>query len=1162
MTPPVRLTSLTLEKYGPFENRVLNFRSDAALHVVFGRNEAGKSVTLRALADLICGFPPSIKSDDCRVVRFKSGDLRLAATMLHADGRTFSFRRRAGRQNTLLGVTDNDKCDEATFRQFAGMPERKDFENEFGLTAEALRNGEQALLAAGGRLAETLAAGSAHLSVLSKVRSQLQDDAAALYLSSGRKKLLNDAIERFQTAGKDFRAAVVTGDALKRARDVLDEAETHRLQINERHRDMERRKKLLERAQRTRDKLRQRAQTLARLVEFSSLPEVGETTFTAWSKACERETILVQEIAAAEAKLDELENQAIGLDPSRDLLAAAGEIGQLLEARGAAKGSNDDLPKREEAFRAALQKLQEAARALGLADADANANALIDSMPNDLALTRVRELLRRRIALQAARESAKGRVEKALLRQRALDQSGGQRADDPTHLLNLFATFADISALVKSLREQGAHLEEQSARLAQEAQRLTPSMQLENLLRAPLPDLALIEAHLRRATAFDESEREIERNEKALAQRIAETEQAMRDLARQGDISSPEDMRNARRQRDAAVDALEVQCETDPRERATRFAGLRSVISDADRQADNLLSGADRAARQRQLTDTLAQVQIENAALVERRSACAQQSAVFNEDWRALWAGCGFAPLTPARMRDWRMKAAALVERYDNLSGARAAYNAASAECVERVARLRLFAQHAGVQADGEAPVAELHNQVRIALEAVQKAWSDGRQREAEMASAANDMAEAEKEITELDEREALASRDWREALATLALGADASVAEAEEALRLWAGAIGDLGHYRENGRRVTAIRRDIETFELRVADMCARLCPDIAGETPWRIVDVLIERRDAARAAFTSLELLARQREQASEKVDGLRKQLAVSRDVIAAAATTLGLSEENLSAALAQIAERLELVEANKTLCRDIAASGDGLTPEQLEAEQGDIDFDVLPAELAALDAQKNAVLEDLQCAAIASEAARKALAELEAGRDAPSRILEQKQAASELLDIARDWLLRMGAAKLAGVAMEQHRRRNQDPVIAAASGLFAHATGGAFSGVVVDLDDDGQPLLKGVRPDGARLTTEAMSEGTRDQLFLALRLALLGQRSADPMPFIGDDLLASFDDERTAHTIEMMSEFGLQRQTILFTHHGHVVDAARARLGGRLDVVDLGL
>ncbi|MDP2354789.1 MAG: AAA family ATPase [Beijerinckiaceae bacterium] len=1157
MTPPVRLTSLTLEKYGPFENRILNFRNDAALHIVFGRNEAGKSVTLRAVADLICGFPARIDSDDCRVVRFKSGDLRLAATMLHADGRTFSFRRRAGRQNTLLGATDNDKCDEATFRHFTGLPERKDFESEFGLTAEALRNGGQALLAAGGRLAETLAAGSAHLSVLNKVRSQLQDEAATLYLPR-HKKQINEVVDRYLKASSQFRAAVVTGEALKDARKLLDEAEARRAQINERHRDMERRRALLERARRTRDKLRQRAQALARLADFSTLPEIAKTPFDAGSKACEREASRAQEIAGAQAKLEDFENQAKGLNPSPGLLAAAGEIEKLVEALGAADKSRGDLPRREEALRAGLQKLQQAARGLGLADA----NALIERMPNDLALTRVRELLRRRTALQAARESAKGRVEKAHIRRRALDQSGAQRVDDPTPLLNSFASFADISALAKSLRDQGASLHEQSARLALEAQRLTPSVQLDELLRAPLPDVAVIETQLRRATALDELERESERDEKALAKRISETQKLLRDLARQGDISSPEDMRNARHQRDVIIDTMEVQPEPDPRERTLRFAGLRSAIADADRQADNLLGGADRAARQRQLSDTLAQAQIESAGLTEVRAECAQQRAVFDEDWRALWSGCGFAPLPPALMRDWRMKAAALVERHDNLSGVRAAYKAASAECSERAARLRVFAQLAGVQADGEAPVAEVYNHVRIALEAVQKTWSDGRQREADLASAANEIAEAEKEITELDDRDAQAARDWRESLATLALGADGGVAEAEEALRIWAAAIGDLRDYRDDDHRVTTIRRDIESFEMRVGDMCGRFCPDMAGETPRRVVETLIKRRDEARAAATKLEQLAKQKDQAARDADALRKQISLARDAIATAATTLGLSEESLSAALPQIAERLELMEVNKSLYRDIAAAGDGLTPEQLEAEQGEMDFDALPAELAEISAQKNAVLDDLQGAAIASEAARKALGELEAGRDAPSRILEQKQAASELLDITRDWLLRMGAAKLAGVAMEQHRRRNQDPVIAAASGLFAHATGGAFSGVVIDLDDDGQPLLKGARRDGARLATEAMSEGTRDQLFLALRLALLGQRSADPMPFIGDDLLASFDDERTAHTIEMMSEFGSQRQTILFTHHGHVVEAARARLGARVDVVDLGL
>lgn len=1158
MTPPVRLTSLTLEKYGPFENRVLNFRDDAALHIVFGRNEAGKSVTLRALADLICGFPASIKSDDCRVVRFKSADLRLAATMLHADGRTFSFRRRAGRQNTLLGVTDNDKCDEATFRHFTGLPERADFENEFGLTAETLRSGGQALLAAGGRLAETLAAGSAHLSVLNKVRGQLQEEAAALYLSSGRKRLLNEAVERYQTAGIQFRASVVTGDALKRAREALDGAQMRRAQINERHRDMERRLALLQRAQRTRDKIRQRALALSRLGELSSLPQVDETLLGAWVKACERETSLKQDAAAAQAKLEDLQAQGKALNPSSDLLAAAGEIEKLVEERGAANKSRGDLPRREEALRAGLQKLQEAARALGLADAQ----ALIERMPNNLALTHVRDLLRQRTALNAARDSAKGRVEKAHLRKRALAQSGVQRVDDPTPLLNAFAAFADLCALAKNVRDQGASLAEQTARLAQEAQRLSPSMQLDDLLRAPLPELALIDAQLARAASLEASEREIEREAKTLAQRMRETEKTLRDLAREGDVSTPKDMHDARSARDAIASALEAQPAMDLHERALRFADLRRAIANADQQADNLLTGADRAARQRQVNDALAQAQLDDVRLAQQRAATAQQRASFDEDWRALWAGCGLTPLAPVRMRDWHMKAAGLIGRHDNLSTARAAFTAASVECSERTARLRLFAKSAGVQMDSETPVAELHNQLRIALEAMQMTWNDGLQREADLASAANDIAEAEKEIAHHSEREAAMARDWLHSLAGLALGADAGLAEVEEALRLWTAAIGDLREYRDDDHRVATIRRDIESFEARVGAIAARLCPDMAGETSGQIVDALIQRRDAARAAATRLEQLAKQQQQAAREADALRKQLAESRQMLCAAATTLGVDEASLPAALAQIAERSNLAQAATALGRDIAAAGDGLSPEQLEAEQADLDFDALPAELAEILAQKKAGADEVGAAAIALEDARKALDALEAGRDAPSRDLEQKQAASELLDIARDWLLRAGAAKLAGVAMEQHRQRNQDPVIAAASGLFARATGGAFAGVVVDLNENGEPLLKGARRDGARLTTEAMSEGTRDQLFLALRLALLGQRSADPMPFIGDDLLASFDDERTAHTLEMMAQFGARRQAVLFTHHASVVDAARARLGDGLDVVELGL
>ena len=133
-------------------------------------------------------------------------------------------------------------------------------------------------------------------------------------------------------------------------------------------------------------------------------------------------------------------------------------------------------------------------------------------------------------------------------------------------------------------------------------------------------------------------------------------------------------------------------------------------------------------------------------------------------------------------------------------------------------------------------------------------------------------------------------------------------------------------------------------------------------------------------------------------------------------------------------------------------------------------------------------------------------------------------------------------------------------QDPLILRASALFALATAGAFTGLCVDYDEGDAPTLAGLRPDAVRVPVAGMSEGARDQLFLSLRLALLELRDAQPLPFVGDDLLASFDEARVACALGLLAEFGRARQTILFTHHRHVADIARDTLRDAVDVVTL--
>ena len=87
--------------------------------------------------------------------------------------------------------------------------------------------------------------------------------------------------------------------------------------------------------------------------------------------------------------------------------------------------------------------------------------------------------------------------------------------------------------------------------------------------------------------------------------------------------------------------------------------------------------------------------------------------------------------------------------------------------------------------------------------------------------------------------------------------------------------------------------------------------------------------------------------------------------------------------------------------------------------------------------------------------------------------------------------------------------------------------------------------------------------MSEGSRDQLYLALRLAALELQidQGFSMPLIADDLFINFDDSRTAAGLKVLGDLSQKMQIIFLTHHDHLVPLAREVLGDQINVVSLG-
>jgi uncharacterized protein YhaN len=121
----------------------------------------------------------------------------------------------------------------------------------------------------------------------------------------------------------------------------------------------------------------------------------------------------------------------------------------------------------------------------------------------------------------------------------------------------------------------------------------------------------------------------------------------------------------------------------------------------------------------------------------------------------------------------------------------------------------------------------------------------------------------------------------------------------------------------------------------------------------------------------------------------------------------------------------------------------------------------------------------------------------------------------------------------------------------------------TRGEFDGVAADVDAKGAPVVVGLRAGtGGTQPVATMSDGTRDQLFLAFRLASLANYSAaaEPLPFVADDILVHFDDERSAATLDLLADFAASTQVLLFTHHRSVLSAAeRLAADGRASIAD---
>lgn len=296
-----------------------------------------------------------------------------------------------------------------------------------------------------------------------------------------------------------------------------------------------------------------------------------------------------------------------------------------------------------------------------------------------------------------------------------------------------------------------------------------------------------------------------------------------------------------------------------------------------------------------------------------------------------------------------------------------------------------------------------------------------------------------------------------------------------------------------------------------------------------------LEEMRQRARQAQDALAHARRQQEQAVREQDAARSlEQELARHLAA-------LSLADLDA-LAQARERSRLADKLRAAAAEIEQGMEPsalLSPPAPEAAQQVLEqareaLAALDREIQALAGRKGELAKELEHLG-KSEPAAQAQARLEA-------------LAQERADLARRHDALLLAEVLLGRAMEEFRLEAQPGLLKKAGRYLAMATDGAYEWLGTDLFEapaKGEPEIKARSGPGApEREIAALSRGTRDQLYLCLRLALAQEITAqgEPLPLILDDPLVNFDAQRLAAALAMLCRVAEERQVILLTCHPH--------------------
>lgn len=1197
----MRIVRLDLLAFGPFTNQSLDFdHSGEGLQLIYGPNEAGKSSCLRALRQWLYGIDHSSRDNFIH----DHPKLRIGGAIENSLGEKLEFVRRKGTKRTIRAADSDAEIEQVQLSQFLGSVDQQTFVGRFAIDLLELVTGGQAIVKGGGELGEALFAAGSGLANVRAVQASIQDQLQELFKAGGTKPKINADLKRLIEAKEQIRSATLPSSQWSDVDNRLRDMQRQRDQLVDQHAQLGNRLRHRERIQKALPLLAERQRLIHELQPLADVPllpqdfsaRCGETT-AHLNNSLDAQNRCRRDILQVEHTIERIQ---LPMTLLKQRVAIENLQANLATYRHTLQRQPDAIIQLQLANANAQRLWIEMERTGPLPSAESLQLGRSQRK-------RIQELAADHKSLLSQQTSARALVDKL---KRDIDrmQTQSEGAIDPGNPEELKRAIRDIRSQ-GDVQQQVAGQREAVMLMQQQAQadlQRLPLFEgtLSELIECPVPLRETVDQY-EKWLADDEAktaalQKEIEKTN----ERLVQLDRTLNQLSLEHDVPTENELHQLRQQRDLGwqliqrawcpnahasappdngllvedsakegveagnSDALEVAMNdfvsrwAPHGELATAYA---NCVRAADLLADRLRWEAERVAEKASLTaermtcvHRLHESQAQHQRLMEQ-CECRQQ------EWHQLWSAAGIRPRTPREMREWLSRYSSLLEAAQQISqGQQSLASLESKAASARQSLLERLRPLSPLSVD-DVSLVELIEICESTVEASGELLRKRAQHHKELDQLREQLSQAELELQKADLHLQNWRSDWSSAVAApavvlLGMSNESSPSEVIAVMHSLDELLESLKQQSRSQQEIESMDRDVRLFEVEVRRVQLEVSPDAQLSQPaLQVVEDLSSRLRSACEQQLKLqqlqEQLVLQKQNLSQADDDVRRYQKSLDDLCRQA---LCDQAELLPEIDRRSSERQRLEDRLADIQRQLESLATGQPVERLIEECYDCDADQIAADIERLTEQ----LKDLDSQKLLTSQSIGELRSELARMDGSAAAAQAQENAEQLLAAIREdsehyVRLRLASAVLQR-AIERFRHSSQGPVLERAGELFSELTLGSFSGLQADYTDDGHAILVGVRPGDqsnaqTNVPVEGMSAGTCDQLYLALRLALLESHLQDhqPMPFIVDDILIQFDDDRSLAALKVLNRLAQRTQVIFFTHHLRLVELARRHL-----------